>query len=97
MALEGFGCCVGKAGGKVIRCGLALTGVDAPAGGVVPFAVRCGGVDVYADENDVGLTAKKALGVDAADALLQGDIVVLWDEELYNTPRFPVRIKVDEI
>ena len=41
-----------------------------------------GGVDVNADEDDVGFAEGGAVGVDAADAFFEGDIFGFGDEEL---------------
>ena len=43
-----------EAGGKFIGLGLAFTCVGTPACGCVPAGVVSGGVDVDADEDDVG-------------------------------------------
>ena len=41
-----------------------------------------GGVDVDADEDDVGFAEGGAMGVDAADAFFEGDVFGFGDEEL---------------
>ena len=41
-----------------------------------------GGVDVGADEDDVGFAEGGAVGVDAADAFFEGDVFGFGDAEL---------------
>ena len=67
---EGVGLCV------------AFAGVAGPAGGGVPSGAVAGGVDVDADEDDVGFAEGGAMGVDAADAFFEGDVFGFRDEEL---------------
>ena len=67
---EGVGLCV------------AFAGVAGPAGGGVPSGAVAGGVDVDADEDDVGFAEGCAVGVDAADAFFEGDVFGFGDEEL---------------
>ena len=67
---------------KEVGAGDAGGGVGAPAGGVVPFAVRGGGVDVDADEDDVLPAEGVGDCVLAAAALLKGDVGFFGDQEL---------------
>ena len=61
---------------------LAFASIATPAGGVNPLGAVAGGVDVNADEDDVGFAEGGAVGVDAADAFFEGDIFGFGDEEL---------------
>ena len=61
---------------------MTFAGVAAPACGVHPFGAVSGGVDVDADEDDVGFAEGGAVGVDAADAFFEGDVFGFGDEEL---------------
>ena len=47
----------------------------------MPAGAVAGGVDVDGDEKDVGFAVGGAVGVGAADAFLQGDVVGFGDEE----------------
>ena len=67
---EGVGLCV------------AFAGVAGPAGGGVPSGAVAGGVDVDADEDDVGFAEGCAVGVGAVDAFFEGDVFGFGDEEL---------------
>ena len=67
---EGVGLCV------------AFASVAGPAGGGMPSGAVAGGVDVDADEDDVGFAEGGAMGVDAADAFFEGDVFGFGDEEL---------------
>ena len=62
--------------------GLAFGGVAGPAGGGVPAGAVAGGVDVDADEEDVGGALGCADGVGTADAFFEGDVFGFGDEEL---------------
>lgn len=46
-----------------------------------PFSVASG-VDMDADEDDIGFAEGCAVGVDAADAFFEGDVFGFGDEEL---------------
>ena len=61
---------------------MTFAGVAAPACSVHPFGAVSGGVDVDADEDDVGFAEGGAVGVDAADAFFEGDVFCFGDEEL---------------
>ena len=67
---------------KEIRFCLPLTGIARPTCRVHPLRSVAGGVDVDADEDDVGFAEGGAVGVDAADAFFEGDIFGFGDEEL---------------
>ena len=67
---EGVGLCV------------AFAGVAGPAGSGVPSGAVAGGVDVDADEEDVGGAVGCADGVGAEDAFFEGDVFGFGDEEL---------------
>ena len=70
-----------EAGGEGIGPGVAMGGVGAPAGGVVPAVAVAGGVGVDGDEDDVVLAELAAPLVHAAAALGQGDVPFLRDKE----------------
>ena len=48
----------------------------------MPSGAVAGGVDMDADEDDVGFAEGGAVGVDAADAFFEGDVFGFGDEEL---------------
>ena len=60
-------CCFVEAFGDTVRGCLAFAGVAGPSGCVEPFCAVSGGVDVDADEDDVGFAEGIAVGVYAAD------------------------------
>ena len=64
-----------EAGGEGVGESVAFGGIAGPAGGGVPAGAVAGGVDVDGDEEDVGFAVGGAVGVGAADAFLQGDVV----------------------
>ena len=70
-----------EAGGEGVGEGVAFAGVAGPAGGGVPSGAVASGVDVDADEDDVGFAEGGAVGVDAADAFFEGDVFGFGDEE----------------
>ena len=61
---------------------LSFAGVAGPTGGVHPLGAVAGGVDVDADEDDVGFAEGGAMGVDAVDAFFEGDVFGFGDKEL---------------
>ena len=73
--------CVVEASGQAVGPGVATGCVGAPATGVHPSASSAGSVDVNGDENDIVFAELAAPGVDAAAALLQGDVFLFWNEE----------------
>ena len=82
FAFEGVAGGLVEAGGEGVGEGVAFAGVAGPAGGGVPSGAVAGGVDVDADEDDVGFAEGGAVGVDAADAFFEGDVFGFGDEEL---------------
>ena len=82
LVLEALFCSFVEAGGEGVGLGLPFGGIAGPAGGGVPAGAVAGGVDVYGDEEDVGSAVGGAVGVGAADAFLEGDVVWFGDEEL---------------
>ena len=68
--------------GEKVGAGDAGGGVGGPAGGVMPFAVRSGGVDVDADEDYVLSAEGIGDGALAAAALLEGDVGFFGYQEL---------------
>ena len=82
FAFEGVVGGLVETGGEGVGEGVAFGGVAGPAGGGVPAGAVAGGVDVYGDEEDVGSAVGGAVGVGAADAFLEGDVVWFGDEEL---------------
>ena len=60
-------CSFVEAFGDTVRGCLAFAGVAGPSGCVEPFCAVSGGVDVDADEDDVGFAEGIAVGVYAAD------------------------------
>ena len=56
--------------------------VAAPTCGVHPLCSVASGVDVDADEDDVGFAEGGAVGVDAADTFFEGEVFGFGDEEL---------------
>ena len=75
-------CGLVEAVGEGVGEGVAFGGVAGPAGGGVPAGAIAGGVDVDADEEDVGGALGCADGVGAADAFFEGDVFGFGDEEL---------------
>ena len=71
-----------EAGGEGVGEGMAFGGIAGPAGGGVPLGAVAGGVDVDADEDDVGFAEGGAMGVDAADTFFEGDVFGFGNEEL---------------
>ena len=71
-----------EAGGEGVGEGVPFGGGAGPAGCGVPAGAVSGGVDVDADEDDVGFAEGGAVGVDAADAFFEGDVFGFGDEEL---------------
>ena len=82
FAFEGVAGGLVEAVGEGVGLCVAFAGVAGPAGGGVPSGAVAGGVDVDADEDDVGFAEGGAVGVDAADAFLEGDVFGFGDEEL---------------
>ena len=60
---------------------IAPGGEAAPTPGIEPILAVSGGVNVDGDENDIVFAELAAPGVDAAAALLQGDVFLFWNEE----------------
>ena len=71
-----------EAVGKGVGLCVAFPCVAGPAGGGVSSGAVAGGVDVDADEDDVGFAEGGAVGVDAADAFFEEDVFGFGDEEL---------------
>ena len=71
-----------EAAGEGVGPGDAAGGVGAPAGSFVPFPVRCGGVDVDADEDYVFRSEGGGNGSFALYALEQADVFQFRGEEL---------------
>ena len=82
LVLEDLLCSFIEAVSKPVRFCLPFAGVAGPAGGGVPSGAVAGGVDVDADEDDVGFAEGGAMGVDAADAFFEGDVFGFGDVEL---------------
>ena len=70
-----------EAGGQAVGPGVASGGVGAPAAGVHPAVAETSGVDVDGNEDDVIFAEAPAPVVDAAAALLKGDVFLLGNEE----------------
>ena len=70
-----------EAGGQSVGPGVAAGGIGAPATGVHPSASSSGSVDVNGDENDIVFAELATPGIDAAAALLQGNVFLFGDEE----------------
>ena len=60
---------------------MPLTGIARPTCRVHPLRFVAGGVEVDADEDDVGFAEGGAVGVDAADAFFEGDVFGFGVEE----------------
>ena len=73
-----------EAGGQLVGEAVAVVGVAAPAGGVVPFLAVAGGVHVDGDDDGLldGVAYLAGELVGSAYAFLQGDVFFFGDQEL---------------
>lgn len=69
--------------GQLVREGVAVVGVAAPAGGVVPFLSVSGSVHVDAHDDGLLDGPSNLAGdfVGPAHAFLQGDVFLFWNQE----------------
>ena len=78
---EVFYCSIIETGSKAVRFCLPLTGIARPTCRFHPLWSVAGGVDVDADEDDVGFAEGGAVGVDAADTFFEGDVFGFRNQE----------------
>ena len=73
-----------EAGGQFVGEAVAVVGVAAPAGGVVPFPAVAGGIYVDGDDDGLldGVDNLAGEFVGSAYAFLQGDVFFFGDQEL---------------
>lgn len=73
-----------QAVGQLVRKGVPVVGVNAPAGGFVPAVAFTCGIDVDADKDGVGnrMAWAACLAIGPADTLREGDVFLFRNEKL---------------